>query len=177
MILLTPATGIISSLVGLKKTSLVSSSALLLSTMEDGGTFDPILPDASQLVAFGSIAALTAVAVYVWATEVVPVSRTNLAISKRSGAVKDYLEELQDVGNMTSTDGDTRKVERWLFTDWLNALDRSNKRINGRQKEPALPILKNAKWNSGDNPVLAATGLILLGVLFTSITERVSSML
>ena len=34
-------------------------------------TFDPVLPDTSQIVAFGCIAALTAAAVYVWANEVV----------------------------------------------------------------------------------------------------------
>jgi hypothetical protein len=107
----------------------------------------------------------------------VPVSRTNLAISKRSGEVRQYLDGLQEAtattGNSTTTDSNDRKLERWLFTDWLQ----SNKRTSGRQKEPALPILKNAKWNSGDNPVLAATALILVGVLLTSVTERITSLM
>ena len=112
----------------------------------------------------------------------VPVSRTNLALSKRSGQVKEYLEELQAAGNVTTatdTDGqDTRVFERWLFTDWLVALDKSSSpRQRQQRKEPALPILKKAKWNSGDNPVLAATALILLGVVVTSVTERVTSFL
>jgi hypothetical protein len=34
-------------------------------------TFDPILPDTNQILAFISIAALSAIAVYVWANEVV----------------------------------------------------------------------------------------------------------
>ena len=45
---------------------------------------------------------------------------------------------------------DGRDFERWLFSDWLNKPGAKG----GRQKEPALPILKEAKWNSGDNPVL-----------------------
>ena len=69
---------------------------------------------------------------------------------------------------------DDRAFERWLFSDWLN--DNKSARKAGRQKEAALPILKNAKWNSGDNPVLAATALISLGVLFTAVTERIISM-
>jgi hypothetical protein len=95
-----------------------------------------------------------------------------LAISKRSGAVKEYLEELQSSATDNSnTESSNRVLERWLFTDWLQ----SSERKKGRQKEPALPILKSAKWNSGDNPVLAATALILLGVILTSITERVAN--
>lgn len=101
----------------------------------------------------------------------VPISRTKLAKSKRSGAVKEYLEDLQAAGNVTDVARDnTRGFERWLFADWLNTLDRTADRT---RKDPALPILKNAKWNSGDNPILAATALILLGVTVTSVLERI----
>lgn len=51
--------------------------------------------------------------------------------------------------------GDGRDFERWLFSDWLNKPDTKG----GRQKEPALPILKDAKWNSGDNPVLVTAAM------------------
>ena len=56
----------------------------------------------------------------------------------------------RDVSGIKPNVRDGRDFERWLFTDWLNKPDKKG----GRQKEPALPILKQAKWNSGDNPVL-----------------------
>lgn len=176
-------------------------------------TFEPVLPDAGTLVGFIAVALLSAIAVWVWANQVVPVSRTNLAISKRSGAVGSYLDELAqtaesdtiggvDVTTTFSTessaapladddDGDSsvalgtssinvddgRDFERWLFTDWLQQRKNKNKsnKKSGRQKEPALPILKNAKWNSGDNPVLAASALIGVGVVASAVLEKVTS--
>ena len=67
--------------------------------------------------------------------------------------------------------GDGRDFERWLFSDWLNKPSSKG----GRQKEPALPILKEAKWNSGDNPVLVTAAIMMFGVVLASITERVAS--
>ena len=148
---------------------------------------------------------LCAVVAWVWQTQVVPTSRTNLAISKARGPVKEYLDELRESsptrleddghGDMdeskhllrspSPSDLDTvsdatpknrsssRAFERWLFTDWLR--DNKSARKAGRQKEPALPILKDAKWNSGDNPVLVATLLIGIGVLVSAVTERVAT--
>jgi len=153
-------------------------------TMTPATTFEPVLPETSVLFGFAGILILSALAGWVWANQVVPVSRTNLAISKRSGPVKDYLDELRAAessattatnvtGTATNATADTRDFERWMFTDWLD----KPKSKGGRQKEPALPVLKDAKWNSGDNPVLAASALIGLGVLFTSVTERIASQL
>ena len=50
-------------------------------------TFEPILPDTTTLVGFGIIVILSIVASFVWANQVVPVSRTKLALSKRDGEV------------------------------------------------------------------------------------------
>lgn len=148
-------------------------------------TFDPIVPDGSALLGMISIVLLSGLAFYVWQEQVVPVSRTNLALSKRNGAVKQYLDELaavEDGANMTAAAADdgsdttvsNRKFETWLFTDWLIQRERrSTGQSTTIRKEPALPILKNAKWNSGDNPIIAATGLIGLCVLMASLTERV----
>jgi hypothetical protein len=150
------------------------------SSVASATTFEPILPDTNAILGFVGIILVSAVAGWVWANQVVPVSRTNLAISKRTGPVKDYLDELREssanatVSNATKSTVSavsSRKFEKWLFTDWLEKAASKG----GRQKEPALPILKNAKWNSGDNPVVAATALIGLGVLFTSVTERIAS--
>ena len=67
---------------------------------------------------------------------------------------------------------DGRDFERWLFSDWLN---KPTSVKGGRQKEPALPILREAKWNSGDNPVLVTAAIMMLGVILASITERIAT--
>lgn len=168
------------------------------------GVYEATLPPTETLVGMGIVIVLVVVLCWVWANQVVPVSRTNLAISKKSGAVKEYLDELKQTEVMEEEQADhmstmlnatmmaevseveqldqvvvskkpdnDRAFERWLFTDWLQ--DNKSARKPGRQKEPALPILKDAKWNSGDNPVLVASALIGLGVLLSAITERVFS--
>jgi hypothetical protein len=95
--------------------------------------------------------------------------------------VKAYLDDLKavnktevinDEGNLRISSNDGRNFERWLFSDWLN----DNKSAKGgRQKPSALPVLKNAKWNSGDNPVLVTTAMLMVGVIVAAITERFSS--
>ena len=188
-------------------TTLIESSAPV-------GVYEAVMPSTETLVGMGFIVILCIVVSYVWANQVVPTSRTNLAISKSRGEVKDYLDQLKEsdpsmgeasstmnktdttigsireegavtdenveeeklstVDSSTAKKMDNRAFERWLFTDWL--VDNKSDRKAGRQKEAALPILKDAKWNSGDNPILVATALISLGVLFTALTERIVSM-
>jgi len=164
--------------------------------------FEAVLPDSSLLIGMGSVVLLCVVAGFVWANEVVPVSRTKLAISKSRGEVRGYLDELSGSSSVGADGielnatmiaegtelqinesansneelvkpnvGDGRDFERWLFSDWLN----NNKRKGGRQKEPALPILKKAKWNSGDNPVVVTAAIMMLGVVVASVTERIAS--
>ena len=65
------------------------------------------------------------------------------------------VDENTMVENVKPNVGDGRDFERWLFTDWLSKPGAKG----GRQKEPALPILKDAKWNSGDNPVLVTAAM------------------
>lgn len=184
-----------------------AGASTVAAAAEAATTFEPIVPDTEALVGFGIIIVLSVIAAWVWQEQVVPVSRTKLAISKSRGGVKEYLDDLKasepsnfvnstsaidgvdDVkiensnaidSNLEGDDGvrpliikDDRAFERWLFTDWL--LDNKSERKGGRQKEPALPILKNAKWNSGDNPVLVASALLGVCVLFSAITERIVS--
>jgi hypothetical protein len=188
-------------------------------------TFDAVVPDTTTLIGFGIILLICAIAANVWANQVVPISRTKLAIAKQKNSnstLRQYLDELLEIENNTPTtpvastettvsgssaindemdrfvsDADTilddrigdridnkrsggrfegnRALERWLFTDWL--VKDSKVRKSGRQKEPVIPILKSAKWNSGDNPVLVATTLIFLGVLLTSVTERITTIM
>ena len=187
-------------------TSFTSSISIAsqTSSLQPDQSFEPIAPDTSILIGFGIVVILSIIASFVWANEVVPVSRTKLALSKRDGDVKKYLDELKEGGdyndastnagisgsttdvslettsaatidgkestleNQKSNDG--RDFERWLFTDWLENNKSAGK--PGRKKEPALPILKNAKWNSGDNPVLVTFAMMMVGVLIASVTER-----
>merc|ERR1712071_39145 len=142
--------------------------------------FEPILPETSTLIGFGCVVLLSIIAANVWANEVVPVSRQKLAISKRNGEVKEYLNDLREASLSTANEessnldvkpnvGDGRDIERWLFSDWLNK--------NKQPKDPAIPfVLKKAKWNSGDNPVLVATAFIFAGVLAGSISDRLGSL-
>ena len=111
----------------------------------------------------------------------VPVSRTKLALSKRDGEVRQYLEDLRS-SSTNSTEyveikpnvGDGRDVERWLMNDWLND-NKSAGGKSGRKKDPALPILKKAKWNSGDNPVVVTAAIMMIGILIASVTERIGT--
>jgi len=159
--------------------------------------FEAVAPDASLLVGFGSVLVLCIAAGFVWANDVVPVSRTKLAISKSRGDVREYLDGLknddgtsldgsestltpyseqeENVGESPhpgKSNGDGRGFERWLFSDWLNDTPGTG---GGRKKEPALPILKKAKWNSGDNPVLVTVAIMMLGVVVASVTERIAT--
>jgi len=208
---------------------MASTTTTLSSYSPDTRVFEAIGPDPSVLASFGIVVLLCIAAGYVWANDVVPVSRTKLAISKNRGEVRDYLDSLrpesgatmeevedgveeihdiisdgtaQQLASSTTTTlsdadddpssiltttmeqrqqkndnvivkpnvGDGRDFERWLFTDWLN---KPNMSKGGRRKDPALPILKDAKWNSGDNPVLVTAAIMILGVVVASITERI----
>lgn len=166
------------------------------------GVYEAVLPPAETLVGMGLVVALCIACAWYWNEKVVPVSRTNLAISKSRGDVKEYLDELRATDpslavmtNTTSLSGEAnapleneernvvaapsqsidRAFERWLFTDWLE--NNKSERKAGRQKEPALPILKDAKWNSGDNPVVVAAALMVIGLTVTALTERVTAWL
>ena len=177
--------------------------------------FDATLPDPLILVGMSIVVVISIVAAIVWNPQVVPVSRTKLAISKAKGPVKEYLDELrvaeteaaaaaaaslskstaskgtanasinsEDQNDETAmnsnmdpitTDNNNKKnnrsFERWLFADWL--------RPRSTKKAPAIPSslllgvpLKDAKWNSGDNPVLVTTAMMMVGIVVASISEQ-----
>jgi hypothetical protein len=169
---------------------LADTTTTLVPSSTTTTTFEPILPDTTTLVGFGVLLLLCLASASVWNNSVVPISRTKLAISKSRGQVREYLDEL----SQSASDGDEneveedssveqhdeteaaatstpkynnkdRKFERWLFADWLN-----NKKS---KKAPAIPILKDAKWNSGDNPVVVTVAIMMIGIIVASITERV----
>jgi hypothetical protein len=94
-------------------TSLVHSLAYSIAESGvDPGSFKeyeygPIMPDSFALLGFGSVLLLSAAAAWVWANQVVPVSRTKLALSKRQGEVKKYLDGLEK-----SASADERQFEQ-----------------------------------------------------------------
>lgn len=102
-----------------------------------------------------------------WWEVIIPQARTKLAISKSKGDVRALLDEI--VEDDSNEDGDMspekKAVLRWFFTDWLN---------KKTPKPAAIPFLKKAKWNSGDNPILVAFGGIMACVIAASLAERAS---
>jgi hypothetical protein len=148
------------SLVNHASQAVVTSSQSIESEAVASTSFEPVLPSTPALIGMGAVIGLCVIAAIVWSEQVVPVSRTKLALSKKNGQVREYLNDLQEKR-------EEKPLETWLFNDWLQARNSSSK------KEPALPILKNAKWNSGDNPVVVTSAMIMVGVLVAAITERV----
>ena len=100
---------------------------------------------------------------FVWWTQTVPAKRLEVSRSKKSGEIAELLDELDEA----EATGD-RKLERWLLTDW---------REPSRRTEPALPMLPRSKFNSGDNPIVAAAALILSFGLANALAERGASFL
>ena len=98
----------------------------------------------------------------VWWTQVIPQKRLELSKSKRQGTVGEMLDELRE---LELTGSDDRQLERWFYTDWI-------KKVPGSNKPSALPFLKKAKWNSGDNPILVAFAAIFSLVFAASLAER-----
>jgi hypothetical protein len=73
--------------------------------------FEPMLPDSTIVGGMIVVIILSIVAAIVWNTQVVPISRTKLAISKSRGSVRAYLEDLRmdenvDNKNMEFNNGD-----------------------------------------------------------------------
>ena len=113
----------------------------------------------------GIVLAGTALPAIYWWRVTVPEKRLEISKSKKAGELKGVLDELaeENVEAGTPTSGEKR-LERWLLTDWL----RQEKR-----KEPALPFLPRSKFNSGDNPILAAGLLILLTGVLSAVVKQV----
>jgi hypothetical protein len=104
-----------------------------------------------------AVVGLSAAAFGFWFNVLVPAKRTELSRDKRNqseGALGSYLTVLKE------DSASTRGAEKWLLADWLTE--------KNQKKAAALPFLPKAKWNSGDNPILAAAALITgTGVLFS----------
>ena len=129
--------------------------------------YTPSPMDTSVLAQQAVVIGLSAGAYAYWSSVIVPQKRTELSKSKRGGEIDEYLAELE-----TEDGAAERPLERWLLSDWVDARSKDG-RPRERNKVSAIPILKDAKWNSGDNPVLAAAALILAAGIASSLGERV----
>lgn len=137
-----------------------NSIQLAATTTTATTAFEPMLPDTSTLIGFGILTVLCVLCAVVWNNDVVPVSRRKLALSKSRGEVKEYLDDLR-------ASASSRPLETWMFQDWLN-------KASGR-KPSAIPFLKDAKWNSGDNPVVVTAAIMMVGIVVASVTERMTT--
>ena len=125
--------------------------------------YTPTPVDPSVIAQQLAVIGVSGAAGFVWWTQTVPAKRLEVSRSKKSGEIAELLDELDEA----EATGD-RKLERWLLTDW---------REPSRRKEPALPMLPKSKFNSGDNPVLAAAALIMSFGLANALAERAASFL
>ena len=125
--------------------------------------YTPTPVDPSVVAQQLAVVGVSGAAGFVWWTQTVPAKRLEVSRSKKSGEIAELLDELDEA----EATGD-RKLERWVLTDW---------REPSRRKEPALPMLPKSKFNSGDNPILAAAALILSFGVANALAERASSLL
>ena len=125
--------------------------------------YTPTPVDPSVIAQQLAVIGVSGAAGFVWWTQTVPAKRLEVSRSKKSGEIAELLDELDEA----EATGD-RKLERWLLTDW---------REPSRRKEPALPMLPRSKFNSGDNPIVAAAALILSFGVANALAERASSLL
>ena len=125
--------------------------------------YTPTPVDPSVIAQQLAVIGVSGAAGFVWWTQTVPAKRLEVSRSKKSGEIAELLDELDEA----EATGD-RKLERWLLTDW---------REPSRRKEPALPMLPKSKFNSGDNPILAAAALIVSFGLANALAERAASFL
>ena len=117
------------------------------------------------LISMVSVVGVLIFATNLWWNTIIPQKRKELSLSKNKGEVKEYLQTLSESSLLDSEDStENRAFERWLFADWL--------RKRTEPKSAALPFLKKAKWNSGDNPILVAFGAIMACVITASFLER-----
>ena len=125
--------------------------------------YTPTPVDPSVIAQKLAVIGVSGAAGFVWWTQTVPAKRLEVSRSKKSGEIAELLDELDEA----EATGD-RKLERWLLTDW---------REPSRRTEPALPMLPRSKFNSGDNPIVAAAALILSFGLANALAERAASFL
>mmetsp|Transcript_43700 Transcript_43700/g.83407 ORF Transcript_43700/g.83407 Transcript_43700/m.83407 type:complete len:223 (+) Transcript_43700:104-772(+) len=136
------------------------------------GDYVPSPMDTSMLTAQLEVLGAVGVMVVYWWYVLVPNARVNLAVNKKKGNLRAYLQDLKE--------DDSRGLERWFYSNWLEKIDPETKFLlrdedkpspvqpAGREykvEETVQEIVKNAKkapkfW-SWDNPVLVGTAVTI----------------
>ena len=165
----------------------VSSSSSSFTSVAEPPPIPPYVPspmDATQatqqFVVLGVVAVMTAY----WWFVLVPSARERLARNKRTGALREYLEELA-----RDTASGERRAEKWFYAQWLSKIDPETRYLlrdddddepttsagvkledtegGGRlRREPTLEEIvaaarKTPKFWSLDNPVLVGAALTI----------------
>ena len=148
--------------------ALVSGFVLFPEIAFAASDYTPSPMDTSLIYQQLTVIAASASAFSVWWLVLVPARRTELAKEKRDkseGSLGNYLLELREADS-AATEGavNEKGFERWLMRDWLSE--------KSQKKAAALPFLPKAKFNSGDNPILVATALIIGTGVFSSALDR-----
>lgn len=165
----------------------VSSSSSSFTSVAEPPPIPPYVPspmDATQatqqFVVLGVVAVMTAY----WWFVLVPSARERLAVNKRTGALREYLEELA-----RDTASGERRAEKWFYAQWLSKIDPETRYLlrdddddepttsagvkledtegGGRlRREPTLEEIvaaarKTPKFWSLDNPVLVGAALTI----------------
>lgn len=142
------------------------ASTLLPADGDTGRAFEAQLPPPEILGGFVGLTCLLAATTLFWWNVVIPQQRSRLAISKSRGEVNEMLQRLEETDPEEASP--QISAQKWLFADWLE------QRRRRRTKPAAIPFLKKAKWNSGDNPVLVAFAGVMSLVLMSVLAERLS---
>lgn len=165
-----------------------SSSSSSFTSVAEPPPIPPYVPspmDATQatqqFVVLGVVAVMTAY----WWFVLVPSARERLARNKRTGALREYLEELA-----RDTASGERRAEKWFYAQWLSKIDPETRYLlrddddddepttsagvkledtegGGRlRREPTLEEIvaaarKTPKFWSLDNPVLVGAALTI----------------
>ena len=146
--------------------------------LEYAARYVPPPLDASVYQSEAAVLAVTGLCVAYWWFVLVPGARVNLAVNKRSGRLRTYLEEL-------STD-DTRPVQKWFYSSWLAKIDPEtafllrekgsstrtelgdtdgggDKTAEETLEQVVARARRTPKFWSWDNPVLVATAISIGG--------------
>lgn len=126
-------------------------------------TFEPHVDPSTVLSETVVLLSTIGLAGYWWLV-IVPSERRSLSKNKRKGPLSQYLADLRG--------DDSRRLERWFYTDWLTRLPGSSRgeRQAGPsasepgEAEPASPPLsdKEPSFWSLDNPIVFVGALLVL---------------
>jgi hypothetical protein len=104
--------------------------------------YEPMLPDSTIVGGMIAVIILSIVAAIVWNTQVVPISRTKLAISKSRGSVRAYLEDLRMDENVDNKNMEFNNDDKSMEIESDDNLDHDSETM-----ETNIPSTSNRRQN------------------------------